>query len=155
MYGYIFKVVNLNNQKVYISKRKSNTFDSNFFGSGINIQKALKSDGKDCFKVELICWCNTKEDLLNKEKEYIDLFDSRNPERGYNLKSGNYERTEQYRNMKARKNLSLQINQDLYYELLDLASEYGCGITSVIRMIVEDYLNRYKRNDSINRKENL
>lgn len=88
MYGYIYKVTNLVNNKIYIGQHKSNFFNENYKGSGVAITAAKNKYGVDNFKVELIEKCNNKEELNKKEIYYIDLYDSRNSSVGYNLTAG-------------------------------------------------------------------
>lgn len=53
-----------------------------------------------------------------------------------------------------KKSLSVQVNEQMYQQLLDLAAEYGANIATVIRMIVVDYLKRYKKFGTVmDRKE--
>ena len=42
MYGYIYKTTNLVNGKIYIGQHKSNTFDTNYYGSGTILNKAIQ-----------------------------------------------------------------------------------------------------------------
>ena len=87
-YGYIYKTTNKENQKIYIGMHKSETFDENYFGSGVLIKRALQKYGKDAFIVELIEWAKTRNELCNREKYWIKHFDSYNPDVGYNLAYG-------------------------------------------------------------------
>lgn len=45
---------------------------------------------------------------------------------------------------KDKKSLSVQVNDRIYQQLSDLSAEYGASIATVIRMIIVDYLKRYK-----------
>jgi len=44
-FGYIYKTTNMINGKIYIGQHKSNNFDLNYIGSGINIKRAIKKFG--------------------------------------------------------------------------------------------------------------
>jgi len=35
----------------------------NYLGSGLHIKNAIKKYGKENFKVEILIWCETKDDL--------------------------------------------------------------------------------------------
>ena len=85
MYGYIYKTTNLINDKYYIGKHKSESFDSSYYGSGIAFTRALKKYGKENFKREILAWCESKEELNEKEKYYIALLRS---DKCYNIANG-------------------------------------------------------------------
>lgn len=88
MIGYIYKITNNINGKIYIGKRKKSKFDESYWGSGKHIKNSINKYGKENFTREVIEWCPTEEELNNREKFWIEYFDSLNPEIGYNLVSG-------------------------------------------------------------------
>lgn len=88
MFGYIYKTTNLINNKIYIGQKKRKRFDKYYFGSGLLINRALKSYGKENFKVELLCECNSQEELNEKERFYIKDLNSQNKSIGYNILPG-------------------------------------------------------------------
>ena len=89
MFGYIYKTTNLLNNKIYIGKKHKNYFVPDYFGSGILIKKAIKKYGKENFKVEVIDWCDSLEELNMKEKYYIETLNSdRHTGLGYNIAKG-------------------------------------------------------------------
>lgn len=91
MFGYIYKTICLINNKIYIGQKWSSIFLGNkYLGSGIYLKNAIKKYGKANFKVELIDFYNTKEELDTAEKYYIDLYNSTDYNIGYNLSSGGY-----------------------------------------------------------------
>lgn len=71
MYGYIYETTNLINGMRYIGQHKSDKFDPSYLGSGIRLNKAINKYGRENFKVELITWKDTKEDLDWEEKKCI------------------------------------------------------------------------------------
>lgn len=73
MFGYIYKTTNLINQKTYIGKKKG-SFDKNYFGSGIILKQAIEKYGAENFSVELVCECNSLDDLNNSEITMIEEF---------------------------------------------------------------------------------
>ena len=88
-YGYIYKTTNLINNKIYIGQHKSTEFDANYMGSGIAIKAAFKKYGKENFKVEVIdASSNNADELNNLEIYYIQKYNSRDPNVGYNLHCG-------------------------------------------------------------------
>ena len=92
MFGYIYKVTNLQNHKIYIGQHKSTTFDESYLGSGINIRKAISKYGVEHFKVELLEWCDTQALANEREIYYIEIYHSRETELGYNIAQGGQDR---------------------------------------------------------------
>ena len=88
MYGYIYKTTNLVNGKIYIGQHKSTQFDKLYCGSGSLFLKALEKYGRDSFTCEMLEACNSFEELNEREKYYISLYDSMNKTLGYNLTEG-------------------------------------------------------------------
>lgn len=80
---YIYKTTNKLNNKVYIGKSEKE-FNSNYYGSGILIQRAIKKYGRKNFIVEVIDTANTIEELNEKEKIWIDSY----RDHSYNLAEG-------------------------------------------------------------------
>ena len=66
MYGYIYETTNLINGKKYIGKHKANRFDESYYGSGIQLKKALNKYGKENFKVQILEEVNTNQKDLDK-----------------------------------------------------------------------------------------
>lgn len=88
-YGYIYKTTNLINSKVYIGQKRSCEFlNEQYLGSGTLLRKALKKYGKENFKVELVEWCASKEDLDQRECYWIEFFNATNLDIGYNIATG-------------------------------------------------------------------
>lgn len=89
MYGYIYKTTNLINGKIYIGQKKSTIFlGEKYLGSGIELVSAIKKYGKENFKVELIEELPTKKKLDEREIYWIDKYNSRNKQIGYNIAEG-------------------------------------------------------------------
>lgn len=89
MFGYIYLTTNLINNKKYIGQKKSSTFlYEKYLGSGSLLRKAINKYGRENFKVELLCECDSKEELDAKEIFYIALYDATNNPEYYNLTKG-------------------------------------------------------------------
>jgi len=84
---YIYKTINLINNKIYIGKSQ-NTFNPSYFGSGSILKKAIKKYGRLNFKVEVLEKCSSLEDLDIREVFWIKEYNSLNPDVGYNITSG-------------------------------------------------------------------
>lgn len=81
----IYKTTNKINKMCYIGQDVNN--NSNYLGSGIFLNNAIKKYGKENFKKDILCECNTREDMNEKEKFYIKKYKTKRPN-GYNLTDG-------------------------------------------------------------------
>ena len=86
MYGYIYKITNLINQKIYVGQKKASAFVENYWGSGKLIKAAISKYGKENFDREILEWCASKQELDAREIFWISELKSR--EFGYNLTAG-------------------------------------------------------------------
>lgn len=92
----IYKITNLVNGKVYIGKTMKNQLRTRFRehiaearrGNKSYLKQALRKYGFDKFSIEPICEVADRDELSKKEIELIKLYDSMNPEKGYNLTPG-------------------------------------------------------------------
>ncbi len=89
-FGVIYKVTNLINGKIYIGQT-THSVDSRFADYSKSkysiIGKAIKKYKPESFKKEIICRCNSIEEMNHREAYYIRLFKTLAP-LGYNLDSG-------------------------------------------------------------------
>ena len=85
-YMIIYKTTNLTNNKFYIGQDSKN--NPNYYGSGIILIKAIKKYGKENFKKEILEFCITKNELDNREKYWIEYYNSTDKNIGYNIHSG-------------------------------------------------------------------
>jgi len=82
----IYKTTNLISGKIYIGQETN--FNRYYYGSGLKIKKAIKKYGKSNFNKEIICYCENKIDMDEKEKFFIKAFDVTNKLIGYNIAEG-------------------------------------------------------------------
>lgn len=88
MQVYIYKTINLINNKIYIGQ-SSKEMDHNYLGSGRLIKYAIKKYGRQNFKKEILFEGEIKQSELDeKEKEFIKTFNSADLSIGYNIKIG-------------------------------------------------------------------
>lgn len=85
--GYIYQTTNLVNQRIYIGKKHSTKFDNSYYGSGVILREAIKKHGAKNFKIEVLYWATTVEDLNQKEIEYINIYSNKNL---YNIAKGGF-----------------------------------------------------------------
>lgn len=88
MYGYIYLTTNMINDMKYIGQHSSPVFDKHYYGSGVLIKKALKEFGFDNFKCEVIEWCETFEELNEREKYWIHYYNADLNDNFYNKAIG-------------------------------------------------------------------
>lgn len=91
MYGYIYLICNIVNNKIYVGQHKYSNpeLDPKYEGSGIILQEAYKKYGKSNFKTFYICSANSKESLDELEKFYIRKYrEELGRENVYNLADG-------------------------------------------------------------------
>lgn len=108
--GYIYRITNLINGKIYIGKC-SKTVDKSksYFGSGQTIKDSIIKYGKENFIKDILIECEN-EQLNFFERSFIDNFNSKNPEIGYNRSNG-YEFTEFFQHSKETKKYLSKINK--------------------------------------------
>lgn len=88
MFGYVYLTTNLVTNKIYIRQHKSSTFDTSYYGSGKYLLNSIRKHGIENFKCELIEWCKDSKTLDEREIYYIEKYNSRNLEIGYNITRG-------------------------------------------------------------------
>ena len=73
MYYYVYQITNLTNNKIYVGKHKSakHPLENGYYGSGKQIQAAIKKYGIDRFKKEVLHFCSSKEEMASKEAEIV------------------------------------------------------------------------------------
>ena len=82
----IYKTSNLINGRIYVGKDKHN--NPKYLGSGNILKQAINKYGIENFQKEILEYCNTKEELSNREKYWIDKLNSLYIHGGYNLTKG-------------------------------------------------------------------
>lgn len=91
-YGYIYKTTNLVNGKIYIGQHKwsGSEIDTHYFGSGKLLKAAIKAYGKENFNYELLEWCDSFEQLNEREQYWERVYGLPDPTRkiGYNITAG-------------------------------------------------------------------
>ena len=87
-YGYIYLTTNTINGMKYVGKHKSIIFEPWYKGSGVKITEDFDKMGRDNFKVEILEWCYSEEELNEREKFWIDYYNAKNDYNFYNVYDG-------------------------------------------------------------------
>jgi hypothetical protein len=82
----VYKITNVVNGKIYIGK--DTISDKNYYGSGVLIKRAIEKYGKENFKKEILEECNSNNELCEKEKYWINYYNSTDLNIGYNISKG-------------------------------------------------------------------
>lgn len=87
---YIYKITNNINNKIYIGKSTDSRANKirNYYGSGLLINRAIEKYGIENFTKEILEKCDNNTELCVKEKYWIEVYNSRNLEIGYNIAEG-------------------------------------------------------------------
>lgn len=84
---FIYKTTNLINHKTYIGIHQTENIDDGYIGSGLHFLRAVKKHGKENFKREILEFCSSYDELLDKERIYVNE-DWVKDKTNYNLKTG-------------------------------------------------------------------
>lgn len=71
MFYLIYITTNIVNNKIYIGKHKTKNLQDGYIGSGRLLNRAIQKYGIENFKVEILYFCNSEEELNLKEKELV------------------------------------------------------------------------------------
>lgn len=91
VYGYIYITENLVNGKKYIGKHKccENSRDDKYYlGSGKYLKLAIKKYGRKSFKLSILEYCFSPEELNEKEISWIEKYNAMKDPNFYNIASG-------------------------------------------------------------------
>lgn len=86
-YHYTYKTTNLKNGRYYLGMHSTNRIDDGYLGSGKRLYYELNKYGRDNFKLEILEYFETREELAKAEKSLITEQDLNN-ENCLNLKPG-------------------------------------------------------------------
>lgn len=90
-YGFVYLTIDLKNGKGYIGKHKirnQKTLDPKYIGSGTIIKDMKNKYGLNRFNRQILCFCESKEELNEMEIYYINYFNAVKSENFYNIADG-------------------------------------------------------------------
>lgn len=71
-YHYIYKTTNLKNGKFYVGMHSTHNLNDGYLGSGLRLRRSIRRNGPENFKLEYLEFFETREDLINREKELVN-----------------------------------------------------------------------------------
>lgn len=74
-FHYIYKITRNNSDRYYIGMHSTDNMDDGYFGSGTRLWKSIEKYGKENHTMEILEFCESREQLKIREKEIIgDLY---------------------------------------------------------------------------------
>ena len=86
-FHYLYKITNLVNLKYYYGIHSTNNIEDGYMGSGFLLHRAFKKYGIENFKKEILEFYNSRIELLEAERNIVNMFEIKNP-MCYNLAIG-------------------------------------------------------------------
>ena len=71
-YYYFYKIINLINNNFYYGVHKTKNLEDGYAGSGYLLTKAIKRDGIDNYKKEILKFFQNVEEMMNYEKFIVN-----------------------------------------------------------------------------------
>lgn len=87
MFYIVYKTTNLINNKTYIGIHQTKNLDDGYLGSGFAMKVSIKKYGKENFSREILEMCSSYDELIEKEKIYVNE-DWVKQDTNYNIKTG-------------------------------------------------------------------
>lgn len=153
-YGVIYKVTNIVNNKIYIgqtinlNKRKIRHIQQSKIPKTY-FERAINKYGEDKFIWEIICYCIDKDDLNQKEIEFINFYGGANSNLNYNSRdggSGGKLSTESLEKMKKSRRVPWSKKRREACKNKPLSEEHKKKISNSIK-------NRYKNDPILRQKQ--
>ena len=72
-YHFIYKTTNLLSGRYYIGMHSTDDLNDGYLGSGTLLRRSINKHGKQNFKIEILEFVNSREELAAREKEIVSL----------------------------------------------------------------------------------
>lgn len=72
MFYYLYKITNTLNNKIYVGIHQTTNLNDGYFGSGLNLNRAIKKYGKENFIKEILEYFSNEESMLVREKQVVN-----------------------------------------------------------------------------------
>ncbi|WP_124728840.1 ribbon-helix-helix domain-containing protein [Staphylospora marina] len=142
----IYKATNLKSGKVYIGaskyplEKRQNEHRLNMRDKQQPFYVALREDGWESFAWEVIDEARSLKELAEKERHWIQAYNSNDPEHGYNASPGGAVSTNEI----IRKKFSVPVRMDLRDALDQLSRETRINKSVLLDEAIELLLEKYK-----------
>lgn len=134
MYGFVYKITNILDRKVYVGQTTQtlkNRFMQHYY-SDSPLGKAMHQQGLENFKIEVITECNSKEELDEQESLNIRKMGCMVP-RGYNQTGGNNHYSER---------ISLALTPATYDGIKTLADIKGLSVNDLLNSVADELVKK-------------
>ena len=71
-YHFIYKTTNLKNNKFYIGMHSTSNLEDGYLGSGKRLWNSINYYGRENFKIEILEYFETREELAKRERELVN-----------------------------------------------------------------------------------
>lgn len=71
-YYIIYKITNIINGMIYIGQHTTSDINDGYMGSGVYLKMAINKYGIDNFKKEILFYCDSFDEMNNKEREIVN-----------------------------------------------------------------------------------
>ena len=71
-YHFIYKTTNLLNGKYYVGMHSTSNLKDGYLGSGKRLRYSIRKYGESNFKLEILEFLSTREELVRREKELVN-----------------------------------------------------------------------------------
>jgi len=72
-YHFIYKTTNLITKSYYIGMHSTDNLDDGYLGSGRRLRYSINQYGKENHKRKILEFCKSRQELMSKEKEVVNL----------------------------------------------------------------------------------
>lgn len=147
----IYKTEHIDSGKIYIGKsKKSEVAFKSYYGSGTILRSAINKYGKDAFTKTIIEQCDTDKQLNEREKYWINEFNSITPY-GYNIHEGGLGGDSFHHLNKAQKKKifekRLNNNPDMYIKINETKIKNGTNKHSPEALVNVSKANKLRSED--------
>jgi len=71
-YHFIYKTTNLLSNKYYVGMHSTSNLKDGYLGSGTRLRRAIRKHGKENFQIEILEFLDSREELVQREKELVN-----------------------------------------------------------------------------------
>jgi len=72
-FHYIYKTTNTLTGRYYIGMHSTDVVEDGYLGSGKRLRRSVNKHGAECHSREILEFCNSRKELIDKEKEVVTL----------------------------------------------------------------------------------